>query len=153
VLSDGTVLSDIVAVLTFIGSMDPRAMAPQGSSAYYASLGLLSFINTEVHALFGHLFNPSLPEETKEIMRTKLQGKLHYLNLEIMVDGRHFLVGDKFSVVDAYMFVVLSWAAHAEVDIDTYKYMKRYVDRLAAMPFVEEAFDLMGHNPAGTMHV
>ncbi|CAM9106629.1 unnamed protein product, partial [Ectocarpus fasciculatus] len=145
VLDDGTLLTEVVSVLAYIGSMHGpggRATMPPGSSSsYFKALGLLSFISTELHALFGHLLNPNLPEEMQEIMRRKLQAKLQYMNADTFVDNREYMVGGAFSAADAYMYVVLSWAAHTEVDIDGYKHIRRYYDRLAAMPFVAEAFE------------
>jgi glutathione S-transferase len=126
-------------------------MAPLGTSGYYTTLGHLSYICSELQTVFAHLFNPSFPEEMKEIMRTKLQGKLHYMNSNIFIDGRQFLVGHSFSVCDAYLYVVLSWSAHGEVELDGCKYMKRYYDRLSTLPAVAEAFSLMDHNPTATL--
>lgn len=179
VLDDGTLLTEVVSVLAYIGSMvhaqphiqsvplqykyshifyqhgpGGRATMPPGSSSsYFKALGLLSFISTELHALFGHLLNPNLPEEMQEIMRRKLQAKLQYMNADTFVDNREYMVGGAFSAADAYMYVVLSWAAHTEVDIDGYKHIRRYYDRLAAMPFVAEAFEAMDHNPAASLRV
>ena len=135
------------------GSGAGAAMPPANSSSYFKALGLLSFISTELHAMFGHLLNPNLPEETQEIMRKKLQAKLQFMNIDTFIDNREYMVDGAFSVVDAYMFVVLSWAAHAEVSIDGYKHLKRYYDRLAAKPFVAEAFEAMDHNPAASLRV
>lgn len=126
-------------------------MAPLGTPGYYATLGLLAFISSELHALFAHLFNPAIPAEMKEIMRAKLQGKLHYMCAETFADNRKFLVGQSFSVADAYLYVVLSWAAHGEIDLDGCKQLKRYFDRLAGIPAVAGAFDAMEHNPAASL--
>lgn len=126
-------------------------MASLGTPLYYITIGHLSYISSELHTTYAHLFNPSLPEDTKELMRKKLQCKLNYLNSEIFIDGRKYITGNVFCVADAYLFIVLSWSAHAEVDLDECKLLKCYYDRVSSLSAVAEAFELMDHNPSKSL--
>ena len=128
-------------------------MAPYGTSLYFTILGMLSFISSDLHTIYSQLFNPSIEVSLKELMKEKLQTKLRYIDSDILFDNRPYICGTTFSVADAYLFVVLSWSTHADIDIEAFKYITRYCDRIASLPFVSEAFETMGHSPAATLHV
>ncbi len=49
------------------------------------------------------------------------------------------LMGDKFSVADAYLFTVLRWTSRIDIDLAKWPNLKAYVDRLAARPKVQGA--------------
>ena len=68
----------------------------------------LNFITSELHKGFGALFNPAMPEEAKALCarrrhRAALNGSTRQLA------GKQYLMGDEFSVADAYLFTVTNW--------------------------------------------
>jgi glutathione S-transferase len=58
--------------------------------------------------------------------------------------SRTFLMGEQFTVADAYLFVVLGWGAHVKLDIGQWPQLKRYVERVGARPHVIEALKSEG---------
>jgi glutathione S-transferase len=54
------------------------------------------------------------------------------------------LTGDKFTVADAYLFVVLRWSPRVGIDLSKWPNIIAYMDRVAARPKVQEALKAEG---------
>ena len=100
----------------------------------------LSFINSEVHKAFSPLFSPEATEETKTYARNYLTKRLAYLDGAL--GDNKYLMGDQFTIADAYLSTVLGWGAHVGVDIGPK--LKSYVDRVRERPKVIEAMTAEG---------
>ena len=141
-LDDGQVLTENVAVLQYIADLNPAAKLapPAGTMERYRLQEWLSFINSEVHKAFSPLFSSEATEETKTYARNYLAKRLAYL--EGALGDNKYVMGDQFTVADAYLFTVLGWGAHVGVDIGPK--LKSYVDRVRARPHVIEAMTAEG---------
>src|SRR5262249_2919026 len=64
--------------------------------------------------------------------------------LDKQLAGKQYLMGDKFTVADAYLFTVLRWAARIDMDLGKWPNLKAYVDRVAARPNVQEPLKAEG---------
>ncbi|KAJ3318319.1 hypothetical protein HDV06_000552 [Boothiomyces sp. JEL0866] len=148
VLEDGTVLNENAAVLQRIADLAPAgALAPaNGTNARYLLQSKLSYISSEVHSSFGPLFNPALHEEVKTWSLAKLATKLDYLN-RVELAGKKFIVGDSFTVADAYLYIVLSWSGYLKVDLSKYPEVERYFKGISELDFVKEAHAEMNKSP------
>jgi len=143
-LDDGQVLTENVAVLQYIADRKPEAKLapPAGTMERYRLQEWLSFINSEIHKSFGPLFNAEAKEETRQYARNLLAKRLSWL--EGAMGSRTFLMGESFTVADAYLFTVLSWGAHVGVDIAKWPAIKSYYERIAARPQVIAAMQAEG---------
>jgi glutathione S-transferase len=141
-LDDGQVLTENVAVLQYIADLNPAAKLapPAGTMERYRLQEWLSFINSEVHKGFSPLFSSEATEETKTYARNYIAKRLAYL--EGALGDNKYLMGDQFTVADAYLFTVLGWGAHVGVDIGPK--LKGYVDRVRERPKVIEAMTAEG---------
>jgi glutathione S-transferase len=138
-LDDGAVLTENVAVLQYIADRNPAAKLapPAGTMERYRLMEWLSFINSEVHKQFTPLFRQEAPEETKEYSRKNLATRLGYLQRTI--GSKTFVMGEQYTVADPYLYTVLSWGAHVDVDLGRWPELKRYVERIGQRPHVLEA--------------
>jgi len=143
-LDDGERLSEGAAILMYIADHAPASgLAPaEGTSARYRVLEWLSFIGTEVHKGFSPLFNAALAPDAKEIFATRLQDKLRYVDRRL--EGRDYLMGERFCVADAYLFAVTGWAVHVGLDISGLKNLLAWRTRVAARPAVQQALQAEG---------
>lgn len=143
-LDDGQILTENVAVLQYIADLNPAAkLAPAaGTMERYRLQEWLSFINSEVHKAFSPLFSAEATEDTKTYARNYVTNRLNYL--EKALGDRKYLMGEQFTVADAYLFVVLGWGVHVGVDIGQWPKLKNYVDRIRARPHVIEAMTAEG---------
>ena len=102
----------------------------------------LNFITSELHKSFGPLFRPTTPDAYKVISKENLGKRFDWISKQL--EGRQYLMGDRFTVADAYLFTVLRWAARVEIDLAQWPTLKAYVDRVAARPKVQEAMKAEG---------
>lgn len=143
-LDDGTVLTEGPAIVQYLADRVPeRGLAPAaGTMARVRLQEWLNFISTELHKGFSPLFVPAMPEEAKALFRLKLQERLQWVDAQL--EGRAFLLGDAFSVADAYLFVVSGWGGLVGVDIAPYRQLVAYRERIAARPAVQAALKAEG---------
>jgi len=141
-LDDGQVLTENVAVLQYIADLNPAAKLapPVGTFDRYRLQEWLSFINSEVHKSFSPLFSSETTEETKSYFRNYLAKRLAYV--EKALGDKKYLLGDQFTVADAYLFTVLGWGVHVGVEIGAR--LKTYTDGVRARPHVIEAMTAEG---------
>jgi len=64
------------------------------------------------------------------------------------LEGRSYLMGETFTVADAYLFTVAGWAKYVQLDLSAYKDLQAYLTRVAARPAVREAMKTEGLIPA-----
>jgi glutathione S-transferase len=143
-LDDGQLLTENVAVLQYIADQNPAAKLapPAGTIERYRLMEWLSFINSEVHKSFSPLFSPEATEDMKQFARNNIAKRLNYL--QGALGTRKYLMGDQFTVADAYLFVVLGWGTHVGVDIGQWPTIKAYWERVRARPHVIEALTADG---------
>jgi glutathione S-transferase len=110
--------------------------------ARYRLMEWLNFITSELHKGFSPLFNKDFPEAGKEIHRKRVADRLAWVDSQL--EGRQYLMGDTFSVADAYLFTVAGWGQYVGVDIKPLKSLSAYMARVAARPAVQEAMKAEG---------
>ena len=138
-LDDGTVLREGPVIVQYIADQAPQKnLAPaNGTLPRYRLQEWLNFIGTEIHKGFSPMFNPATPDETKTQSRDKLAKR--YAWIEQQLTGREFLMGDTFSVADAYLFTVTNWAKPTGLDLTPYPQVKAWHARIGERPAVKEA--------------
>jgi glutathione S-transferase len=94
-------------------------------------------ITSELHKSFSPLFNPTMPEEAKNIFRERISKNLAYINGQLA--GKDYLMGSQFTVADGYLFTILRWAISQKFDLAQHPNLKTYFDRVSARPKVKEA--------------
>lgn len=141
-LDDGQVLTENVAVLQYIADLNPAAKLapPAGTMERYRLQEWLSFINSEIHKSFSPLFSSEATEDMKTYARNYIAKRLAYLDGAL--GDNKYLMGEQFTIADAYLFTVLGWGAHVGVDIGPK--LKSYTDRVRARPHVIEAMTAEG---------
>lgn len=143
-LDNGQVLTEGPAIVQFLADQVPdRKLAPpNGSAARYELQSWLTFIGTEIHKSFGAFFNPATPEEWKKICRANLERRIAYTAQQLA--GKDYLLGQDFSVADAYLFTVLNWAKFIDLDLAQWPEIVAYQARVAARPAVIAALKAEG---------
>ena len=133
-LDNGEVLTENVAVLQYIADRNPAAKLapPAGTMERYRLMEWLSFINSEVHKNFSPLFSDDASEDTKQYMRRKLAVRLDYLQRAL--GAKSFLMGEQYTVADPYLYTVLGWSGHIDIDLGKWPPLQRFVERVGARP-------------------
>jgi glutathione S-transferase len=139
VLDDGQVLTENVAVLSYISTLDAshKLAPPAGTLGFFRVVEWLAFINSEVHKTMGPMFRPTTTDEQKAAARELLATR-HAL-IENALGDKPFLTGDNFTVADAYLYVTLSWRERVGVDIARFPKLTAFFERVRARPSVQKA--------------
>ncbi len=139
VLDDGQVLTENVAVLSYISTLDANGrLAPQpGTMGFFRVVEWLGFINSEIHKNLGALFRPTSTDEMKKVAREMALKRYTYLDKEL--GNRTWLMGDHFTVADAYLYVTLSWLERLSIDISQLPKLSAYFERCRDRPSVQRA--------------
>ena len=137
VLDDGSLLTEGVAIVLYLADRVPdRNLIPApGNLSRYRAVEWLTYIATELHKGIAPLFNPKTPDEYKTMVREKMESQFSYL--DSVLEKQHYLLGQSFSVADAYLFTMLFLASLVQFDLKKYAHLSAYYERVAARPAVE----------------
>lgn len=144
VLDDGTALTEGSVILQYLAGLRPGVVAPAPDDpARWKLLEVLAFISTEIHKGSSLLWNPAVTDPAvREILVRKLGANLALLDGQLA--DASFLVGDAFSVVDAYLFVLLNWMRIKQFDLSAWPRLVAYHARLSARPSIAAALQAEG---------
>jgi glutathione S-transferase len=138
-LDSGELVTEGPVIVQRIADSAPaRHLAPTRDSAErYKLQEWLTYINGELHKNIGPLFNPALSDEAKAVFKDRAMGKFKYLDSQLA--GHDYLMGDQFTVADAYLYTMLRWADGMKFDLSGLTNLQAYKDRVGARPKVQEA--------------
>lgn len=143
-LDSGEVLSEGPAILQYVADQVPaKKLAPANATIErYRLQSWLAFIGTELHKSFGAFFNPNAGSDWKGAALANIERRLGYTDEQLA--GKSFLLGEDFSVADAYLFTVLGWAKYIKLDLSRWPNLLAYQARVAARPAVQAVLKAEG---------
>ena len=138
-LDNGEVLTEGPVIAQYLADQKPQArLAPAaGTLARYRLEEALGYINSEIHKTYGPLFNPATSPELRSQTIAQLQKK--YALIEQTLSKQSYLLGDQFTVADAYLFTVTSWADHLKLDLSQFPKLQAFQKTVSARPAVQAA--------------
>lgn len=143
-LDDGQRLTEGPVIVQWIADQVPqkRLAPPAGTMPRYRVMEWLNFVSAELHKQFSPLFNPAYPEEAKAINREKLLGRYAWVDEQLA--GRQYLMGDEYSVADAYLYTVTRWIVPMNLDISSRANLAAFMARVGQRPAVQRALAAEG---------
>ncbi len=144
VLEDGQVLTEVSAISQYLADKAPdKNLAPANGTLSRCRLQeWLSYVSSELHKSFSLLFNPNTPEDTRKNRKEALQTR--YALVDEQLAKGPFLLGEQFTVADAYLFVVTRWTARLGPDLSSFKSLNPFQERVAERPAVRQAMREQG---------
>lgn len=145
-VAPGTVITENAAILQYLADSYPtaRLAPPSGTVARTRLHEWLSFTSSELHKAFSPYFSGRpLEGHEKERAEANLARRIGDV-ANGLTDGRSFILGETFSVADAYLFVVLNWTNFIGTNLDHWPDVARYVARLGARPAFRSALQAEG---------
>lgn len=138
------ILTEAHVILQFLAELEPERhlSPPWGTYARYHLLEVLGFIATEIHKQFSALSRADTPAKVAAILRGKIGERL--LQLQDVLYDKGFLMGETFSVADAYLFAMLQWCGKYGIDLQLFPNLDAYEDRIAQRPAVMAAMRTEG---------
>ncbi|KND54389.1 Glutathione S-transferase [Candidatus Paraburkholderia kirkii] len=143
-LDSGELLTEGPAIMQYVADQVPaKHLAPLADAmTRYRLQSWLTFIGTELHKNFSPFFNPAASSDWKAAALASLERRLAYTAQYL--DDKQFLLGDEFSIGDAYLFTVLGWAQHIDLDLGKWPALPAYQARVGTRPGVQAAMKAEG---------
>jgi glutathione S-transferase len=142
VLDDGTLLTEGPAIVQYIADQAlPKKLAPPNGTIERTKLqSWLNFLSSEMHkGGFSPLFYKGVPEEAREVFRTRLVARFAHLDKHLT--RNQYLMGHDYSVADAHLFVVSNWASWVNFDLSPYANVVSLRARVRARAAVRSAME------------
>jgi glutathione S-transferase len=143
-LDSGEMLTEGPVIVQYLADQKPAAglVPAAGTIDRYRVQEWLNFITSELHKSFGPIFRPTTPDAYKAISKENIGKRFDWVDKQLA--GRQYLMGDKFTVADAYLFTVLRWSSRVDIDVAKWPNLKTYMDRVGARPKVQAAMKAEG---------
>jgi len=151
-LADGFVLTEVPAILTYLGQRYPQAnLLPAGGEPLARCLEWLAYCSSTVHPSYAHLRRPERYSDD-QAAHPKMQekGEATFIDcigfIDRKLEGKQFAAGDAYSVADAYLLVFFGWAnGLKKFDMAaTYPHYTAWARRVLARPAVQKVIELEG---------
>jgi glutathione S-transferase len=144
-LDGGPLLTEVAAIVQYLGDLAPGAglVPPAGTLERVHLQEWLTFISSELHKAFSPwLWHKDTAESTKRSVRERLA--LRFAEMDRLLAQQPYLLGDRFSVADAYAFAIVNWSRFLMISLAPYPALAAYLDRIAARPQVAAALQAEG---------
>lgn len=144
-LDDGSRHTEVAALLQYVADLAPATglIPSAGSRDRFLVQQWLTFISSELHKSFSPwLFHKETADSTRTAVKEKLATRL--ADVEAQLAGREWLVGDRFTVADAYAFTILSWAPMLGMSLAGMPNLSVWMARVRARPQVQAALRAEG---------
>lgn len=135
-LDDGERLTEAAVILQYIVDRNPGTLAPPpGTLARYRLMEWLNFIATEIHKGLGPLWKPTTPDAYKASVLATVGTRFDHVVAAL--GTKPYLMGDAFTIADAYLFTIVNWHRFLAFDIQRWPALQQFQARVAARPAVQ----------------
>jgi glutathione S-transferase len=150
-LPTGEVLTEVVALLTYIAEQAPeRGLLPREGLARARCYELLSFLASRVHPAFGQVVRPDrFSPEPGDHPRLARHGVAAFLaalaDLDALLDAAGpYALGPAFGVADPYVLVFYRCARYVGLDVSHLARLRRCAEATQARPAVQRTLAAEG---------
>ena len=146
-LDDGEVLTEGPAIVQYLADRAPDArLAPANGSFERVRLQeALNYLTSEIHKSYSPLFRPDVLPAVREERLAYLRKR--YALIEKQLEGRKYLLGDRFTVADAYLFTLTRWARGVKLDLTGFPNLEAFQKRVGSRKAALEAMRAEGLIP------
>lgn len=143
-LDNSEQLGEGVAIIQYLADLHPekKLAAPNGSFERVRLQEMLNYIASDFHKSHFPFFSPECGDETRAVYKKKIQKCYDYLSG--ILEKKPFLMGDDFTVADAYAFTVINWHRAIKLDISPWPTLVRYQETVSKRPTVQAAMKAEG---------
>jgi glutathione S-transferase len=143
-MDNGEVLTEGPVISQYLADQKPQAglVPAAGTLERYRLQEMLGYINSEIHKTYSPLFGKDIDPKLRDDRVAYLMKR--YAVIEQKLDGHEYLFGDRFTIADAYLFVVTNWANFVKVDLSQFPKLQAFQKRVAARPAVQAAMKAEG---------
>ncbi len=146
-LDDGQVLTEGPAIVQYLADRAPESgLAPANGTFERVRLQeVLNYLTSEIHKSYSPLFRPDVLPAVREDRLAYLAKR--YALIERQLEGRKYLLGDRFTVADAYLYTLTRWARAVKLDLSGFPNLEAFQKRVGSRKAVLEAMRAEGLIP------
>ena len=139
-LDDASILTETSVILTYIADLKPQAglIADHGTIARYRTYEWMSYFSSEIHKFYTLLFW-DIGQNAISQIGDRIWSRFSLVNDAL--SGADFLVDDRYSVADLYLFAVLRGLHLLDVDLENYPHLFDFKTRMLERETVAAALD------------
>jgi glutathione S-transferase len=149
-IEPGVVLTETPALLSYLAERAPQlGLLPESGLARARANEWMSLLASAVHVTFISFFRPdryTADEGARAAL--KIDGKQRFLEMLRYVEGRlpdsGFVLGEHYSLVDAYLTVFFLWARRFELPVQELPRYARLAGAVLPRPAVRRALEQEG---------
>jgi len=135
----GELITEGAIIVQYIADQKPESgLAPAAGTPERRRLQeWLHFIATELQKGLGPINNPKANDELRQALKQRLFLRFDFLSKSL--EGKDYLLGNRFSVADGYAFYVLRGLRRLEgqAAFEQRPVLKAYFERLSARPAIQ----------------
>jgi glutathione S-transferase len=149
--ADGRVITENTAILTYIAKRFPeKKLLPDDPVTLAQCISTMAWLSNTVHPSFTHFFKPDkfATSEAAQADVKQTGKKTFFENLQEvdeLLAGKQWIMGDQFTVADAYALVFYGWGVRAELPVTDLKNYTAWKDRMLARPAVRKVLESEGN--------
>lgn len=143
-LDNGEYLTEGVAISTYLADLKGELIPKFGTPERMRYVEWMNFIATDIHKSFTPFWitgmlttNEEAQKEIKNFYSNVLTNKFQFVSEKLGTND--YLMGKNFTVCDAYLFTVMSWAKHINFDLSKWNNITAWMARVYARPGVQKA--------------
>ncbi|WP_311406596.1 glutathione binding-like protein [Liquorilactobacillus uvarum] len=143
-----SVLTECAVILEYIGEQTNgnQFIEEYGSRGYWEQRMWLNYIATELHKNFISPFRKGnwLPntDDSKKFVYNRVLPRLKFV--DNVLKQQEYLVNNKFSAPDAYLFVITNWIKRLGYSFDDFKNLQRFDSKMRERTAVQRVLEQEG---------
>lgn len=143
-LDDGVVITENTAILPYLGKR--FGLWPKDEIDGYRALSMIGLFAASVHPAYAHIARPGrYATDTAahpNLIETGKSAFTDYLwQIDRLLAGRDWVIGNAYSVLDPYAFVFYSWGMRRELPMAEMKNFTAHRNRIVARPAAKRVID------------
>lgn len=139
---DGQVLTENTAILTYLASRYPeKNLLPKDLLAQARCISTMAWFSNTVHPSYRQTMRPERFAEAEAAhAAVKETGKKTFFEcckeIDSMLHGKQWIMGDQFTVVDGYALVFYGWGMRGKLPMEDLKNYTTWKNRMLQRPAV-----------------
>jgi len=136
-LDNGEVLTEGAVIMQYIADQKPEKnlIPAAGTFARYRCQEWLNYIASDIHKGYAPLWSDEPGEIFKETVKNNMYKRFDYISEKL--SGQDFLMGQQFTIADAYLFTVLRWTKLLKIDLSKWPVLMGYCEKVMSRPAVQ----------------
>ena len=144
---DGKILTENTAILTYLAKRFPeKNLIPKDPFDEARCISTMAWFSNSVHPPFTHTVRPERFAEAEGAHASvKETGKKtvwsQVAEIDSMLQGKRWIMGDQFTVADGYALVFYGWGVRAGLPMTDLKNYTAWKDRMLERPAVRKVLE------------